>query len=110
MGLFLSVANIGVWGFFVILALYAGEHLLFPFMSDILNYHTEEKQRATVLSVASFLRSLPYVLLAPLIGALSSSGNISIFLFIYPFLILAALLYYLYRKKEDDIIKTDLSL
>ena len=78
--LLLSIANIGWWGYFVILALYVGEHVLVPFMSEVLNYRTDESQRATVLSVASFLRTLPYVALAPIIGSLNTQNKLEYFL------------------------------
>jgi MFS family permease len=95
-GLLLSVADIGMWGYVVILMLYAGEHTLYPYMSEVLNKHAEEKDRATVLSVASFLRTLPYVILAPVIGYLNTHDNLEYFLIVWSVLILASLL--LYRK------------
>lgn len=104
-GLLLSLANIGMWGYIVILALYAGEHILYPFMSETVNYHTSENQRATILSVASFLRTLPYVVLAPIIGYLNTHRNLNYFLLIWPCLILLAVLVYLANKRSDDKIK-----
>jgi len=102
--LLLSLADIGLWGYFVILALYAGEHLLHPFMSEILNNQAPSNQRATVLSVATFLRTLPYVILAPIIGTLNTQGNLEYFLIIWTLLILAAVWVYLSRKKRDTLI------
>jgi MFS family permease len=99
--LLLSVANIGWWGYFVILTLYAGEHVVVPFMSEIINYRTDESQRATVLSVASFLRTLPYVVLAPIIGALNSQNKLEYFLIIWALLIVIAVTTYLIFKKKD---------
>ena len=99
--LLLSLADIGVWGYFVILILYAGEHLLHPFMSEVLNNRAEDNQRATVLSVASFLRTLPYVVLAPIIGYLNTHNNLEYFLVFWTFLIFAAILLYLSLKKKD---------
>ena len=106
-GLLLSLADIGVWGFVVILTLYAGEHLLLPFMSEILNNHAPEKQRATVLSVSSFLRSLPYVALAPIIGYLSTYGHLEYFLIVWAMLMGAAVLLYLALQKRDAQIKLE---
>lgn len=103
--LLLSLTDIGVWGYFVILILYAGEHLLYPFMSEVLNNRTEEDQRATVLSVASFLRTLPYVILAPIIGYLNTHNNLEYFLIVWAFLIFAAILLYLSLKKKDAYVK-----
>ncbi len=106
-GLVLSLANIGLWGYVVILVLYAGEYLLQPFMSETINYHAPERQRATILSVASFLRALPYVILAPIIGYLNTQGKLSYFLIGWSCLIVAAVLYYLAKKRTDDKIKLD---
>lgn len=103
--LLLSLADIGVWGFFVIFALYAGEHILYPFMSEILNNRVEEDRRATVLSVASFLRTLPYVALAPIIGYLNTQGNLEYFLISWAFLICLAILLYLLLRNKDTRIK-----
>lgn len=101
MGLLLSLADIGIWGYFVILTLYAGEHVLYPFMSELLNNQAPEDQRATVLSVASFFRTLPYVVLAPLIGYLNTHNNLDYFLVGWAFLIGLAILLYLSLKKKD---------
>lgn len=99
--LLLALANIGLWGYVVILALYAGEHVLQPFMSEVLNNRAPERQRATVLSVASFLKSLPYVLLAPIIGYLNTNGSIEYFFIAWALLIFVAVALYLSAKKRD---------
>lgn len=99
--LLLSFANIGLWGYVVILALYAGEHTLQPFMSEVLNNRAPEEQRATVLSVASFFKSLPYVLLAPIIGYLNTNGKLEYFLITWTLLIFGAVVLYLSAKKKD---------
>ena len=104
MGLLLSIADIGIWGYFVIFALYAGDHILYPFMSEILNNRAEENQRATVLSVASFFRTLPYVVLAPIIGYLNTHNNLEYFLIVWAILIFVAILLYLSLKKKDDFV------
>lgn len=100
--LLLALADIGLWGYVVILALYAGEHTLYPFMSEILNNHSPDKQRATVLSVGAFLRTLPYVFMAPLIGVLNTKGHLEYFLVVWAILILAAVSLYLMSKKRDE--------
>lgn len=105
--LLLSLANIGLWGFAVILTLHAGEYVLYTFMSEVLNHNAPEKHRATVLSVASFLRMLPYACLAPLIGFLNTHGQLRYFLIIWPLLILGATALYLVTKRRDTKIKTN---
>ncbi len=99
--LLLALANIGVWGYVVILALYAGEHLLQPFMSEVLNNRAPEDQRATVLSVASFFKTLPYVVLAPIIGYLNYRDKLEYFLLGWAMLIALAIIVYLSAKKRD---------
>jgi MFS family permease len=103
--LLLALANIGMWGYVVIFALYAGEHVLYPFMSEILNNNAPENQRATVLSVGSFFKTLPYVLLAPLIGYLNTHGQLDYFLIGWAVLICLATALYLANKKRDSHIK-----
>jgi len=103
--LLLSLANIGWWGFAVILTLYVGEYVLQPFMSEILNNHAPERHRATVLSVASFLRMLPYVLLAPLIGFLNTNGQLHYFLIVWATLIGLAVVLYLSYIRRDLIVE-----
>jgi len=105
--LLLSIADIGPWGFGVILMLFSGESILRPFLSEIFNNLAREEQRATVLSIASFFRVLPYVVLAPIIGALNTRGELDYFLLVFPVLIGGALLFYLSQKKRDTLIKGD---
>lgn len=100
--LLLAIPDIGVLGFFVILVLYAGEYTLYPFMSEILNYHAPEAQRATVLSVASFLRTLPYVFLAPVIGYINGVGKIEYFLVCWSIVIAIVLIFYLLKKTKTN--------
>lgn len=106
-GLLLAVPHIGRWGFVVILLLYMGEYVLYTFMSEVLNDHAPEEHRATVLSVASFLRMLPYVCLAPLIGLLNTKARLQYFLVAWALLICAATVQYLVAKRRDTPIKVD---
>jgi MFS family permease len=106
--LLLSLANIGLWGYFVILVLYAGEYILQPIMSEILNKRAPEDQRATTLSVASFFKTLPYVILAPIIGSLNNEGKLEYFLITWAaFIFFAVVLYAIVRRKDSQINITD---
>jgi predicted MFS family arabinose efflux permease len=107
--LLLSVADIALWGFVVILVLYAGEHILYPLMSDVLNKHAPEEHRATVLSVASFLRMLPYVCLAPAIGFLNTHGQLQYFLIVWALFIFGAVALYLLSNRRDTQVSIDSS-
>lgn len=99
-----SLASLGTWGYFVILALFVGENTLYPFMSETLNNRASEEQRATVLSVASFLKTAPYVLLGPIIGYLNTHGKLDYFLIGWSVLIGLAVIIYLSAKKRDTLI------
>ena len=98
--LLLSLANIGLWGYVVILVLYAGERLLYPSISESINNNSSEDRRATVLSIASFLKTLPYVLLAPLIGFLNTKDQLEYFLIGWSILILLLLVLYMRLKSR----------
>jgi len=99
--LLLSLPDIGMWGYAVILILYVGERTIYPFMSEVVNNQISDDQRATGLSVASFLRTIPYVFLAPLIGALSTNNHLEYFFIGWSILIgFAALTYLLFKKKN----------
>ena len=100
-----SIFNIGIWGFFVIFIIYAGENIFHPFMSEIINNRTNEDQRATVLSVASFIKSLPYIALAPIIGYLNTNNKLEYFLIVWPILICFSVFMYLKNKKKDSLVK-----
>lgn len=101
-----SIFDLGLWGILVVLVFIAGQSVLYTFMSDVLNYRTAEAQRATVLSVASFLRSLPYVALAPIIGYLNGSDNLELFLIVWAVLVAGALVTYVLLKRRDAVIPT----
>ena len=97
--LIVSVWDIGYWGWWVLLALSISERVIHPFLSDGLNKHARESERATILSVGSFLKSIPYVLLAPLIGYLNHQGNLEYFLIFWSVVILVSLILYFRQKK-----------
>lgn len=102
--LLLSLADIGIWGYFIVFSLCAGEHVLNPFMSEVLNNRAGENQRATILSVASFLRTLPYVVLAPIVGYLNTHNKLEYFLISWSLLIFVAILLYASIKQKDAFI------
>ncbi len=103
-----SVLPLGVAGALVYLTLYSCEYIMFPFMSEVINKHAIDQQRATILSVASFLKTAPYVILGPLIGALNTAGHVEIFLLGWPVVIAASLAYYLVHKKRDTSVEVTL--
>lgn len=97
--LLLSIPDISHWGFIVILGLYAGERILYPFISEAINLHAPNQYRATTLSVASFLRAIPYVFLGPIIGTLNTQHHLEYFLSGWAILIVMAILYFLRLHK-----------
>lgn len=99
--LIFSAPDVGIWGFLVILVLYAGDYILVPVMSEVLNTHAPETQRATVLSVASFFKTLPYIALAPIIGYLNTNGKLGYFLIGWSVLIVLTVILYFFAKGKD---------
>lgn len=102
LGLLFSIGDIGMWGFFVIFILYSSEHIMYPFLSEALNKHTRSDQRATVLSVASFIKSIPYIVLAPIIAFTDEKNKLGYFLLFWSILITMSILIYLNLKKRND--------
>lgn len=89
-----TIFPVGKVGLLIVIYLHVAEHILYPFMSEILNKHTAEAQRATVLSFASLLKSLPYAVLAPLIGWLNGIGHLEYYLVVWAvFVVLSAWFY-----------------
>lgn len=106
LSLFAAVGDIGRLGLIVILVLYAGSKVLTPYMSEALNLRVQSKQRATVLSVASFLSTLPYIFLAPIIGHLNSQGKLEYFLIFWGAITFVAVFVYLKLKMRDVQLRT----
>lgn len=94
LSLLISIPDIGAWGAGVIFTLYAGERILYPFLSEAINNHANDQHRATTISVASFFKVLPYIGLAPMIGALNNNNHLEYFLLLWPVLIFLALGFY----------------
>ncbi len=92
--LILSIPDIGHWGAGVIFTLYAGERILYPFLSEAINKHANEQHRATIISVASFFKVLPYIAIAPIVGALNGNNHLEYFLFLWPVCIFLAIGFY----------------
>lgn len=102
-----SIAASGLLGVVIILALHLASGIIYPFMSEVVNKHAPSDKRATVISVASFLKTLPYVILAPLIGWLNTIGRLDIFLVGWAVLMIAALAYYLSKRKNDTVLNVN---
>ncbi|MCL2451972.1 MFS transporter [Candidatus Saccharibacteria bacterium] len=104
----LAIPGLGIGvGVAIILILCLADGVLYPFFSEIFNRHAPNEQRATVISTASFLRTLPYVALAPVVGWLNMVGRLDVFLIIWSVLIAVAWAYYFAAKKRDNVIKVD---
>lgn len=101
LGLLFSIGNIGGWGIFVIFILYSSEHIMYPFLSEALNKHTDSNQRATVLSVASFVKSIPYIVLAPIIAFADEKNKLGYFLFFWSVLMIISIFTYLNLKSRN---------
>ena len=99
-----AVFPVGHAGLVLVAVLFAGEYLIEPWISDGLNKHVSSRHRATALSTASFLKALPYVLLAPVIGALNVRGKLQYFLVGQALLCVIALVVYVLLERTKQTI------
>ena len=79
-GFLVSSFSIGAYGILAFLAIVVINSLVEPWLNDIVQHQVPSSHRATALSTLALLQKLPYVLLAPMAGILSSDGNLSVFL------------------------------
>lgn len=66
---------IGAAGLLAFLAIYVVNGLVEPWLNDVVQHAVPSSHRATALSTLALLQKLPYVLLAPIAGSLSSDGG-----------------------------------
>ena len=104
LGLVLAIFDLGLIGCAVLLLFYVGEHTTHPFISEIVNKAAKPQQRSTILSIASFFKVLPYVLLAPIIGFLNDNNSLEIFLIAWAILSALAWIYYLVARKKNSYV------
>ena len=71
-----------IWGIGFIAAVYMVRGLKSPLILNIINQQIPSTIRATVLSLNSFAFQLGFVVVAPVIGAISSSYSLSLALFV----------------------------
>jgi MFS family permease len=90
-GLLFSVFPIGYYGAIVIFILYAGQRLMYVKIADSIARKSSEVNRATMLSIYSFLRAFPYIFLAPILGYLNMQDNLWIFFVVWSIIILVSL-------------------
>lgn len=73
----LPIHKLGILAFLMIYIVYS---LVGPWLNDIVQNEVPSSHRATALSTLALLQKMPYILLAPLAGAMSSSGHLDRFL------------------------------
>ncbi|HEY9660920.1 MAG TPA: MFS transporter, partial [Allocoleopsis sp.] len=71
---------IGKLGLLAFLAIFTVNSLIEPWLNDVVQQEVPSSHRATALSTLALLQKLPYVLLAPVAGGLSTSGHFTRFL------------------------------
>jgi MFS family permease len=67
-------------GLVAFLMIFAVNSLAEPWLNDVVQHEVPSSHRATALSTLALLQKLPYVILAPIAGALSLLGDFSLFL------------------------------
>ncbi len=80
-GFLLSVVNGGlILGAVVFIMIIVSNDLIAPILNDAVQSRVPSSHRATSLSTLALLQNAPYVLIAPIIGALSNEGRLTEFL------------------------------
>jgi MFS family permease len=79
-GFLMASFPIGQLGLLAFLAIFIVNSLVEPWLNDIVQHQVPSSHRATALSTLALLQKLPYVVLAPIAGGLSTNGNFSLFL------------------------------
>jgi predicted MFS family arabinose efflux permease len=107
-GFLVASFPIGTLGILAFLAIFIINSLVEPWLNDVVQHEVASSHRATALSTLALLQKLPYVLLAPIAGSLSSDGNFSLFLVgisLCIFLAIGILLLFglLHRKNRQSI-------
>ncbi len=78
-GFLLASFPIGKIGLIAFLLIFIVNSLVEPWLNDAIQHEVPSSHRATALSTLSLLQKLPYVILAPLAGAFSTSGKLSMY-------------------------------
>lgn len=81
---------VGWIGLIAVAAIFVANGLVEPWLNDVVQREALSSHRATALSTLALLQKLPYVVLAPLAGAYSSTGELSTYLLGIGLCILAA--------------------
>jgi MFS family permease len=79
-GFLITSLPIGHLGLLAFLAIFVVNSLVEPWLNDIVQHEAPSSHRATTLSALALLQKLPYVVLGPIAGALSTDGDFSLFL------------------------------
>lgn len=105
LALFFSANITSKIGAVVILVIYINAYLLDPWISDAVNRNVSSQHRATAISAVAFIKSLPYVVLAPLIGSLNHQNKLHYY--IYPAVAagLMAVFFYNLKVKPKNLVQ-----
>lgn len=90
-GFLVASFPIGKLGLLAFLAIFVVNSLVEPWLNDIVQHEVPSSHRATALSTLALLQKIPYVVLGPIAGALSSDGSFSSFLIGVAFCIFLAI-------------------
>jgi len=79
-GFLVASFPVGAFGILAFLAIYVVNSMAEPWLNDVVQHEVASSHRATALSTLALLQKIPYVLLAPIAGGLSTDGRFSLFL------------------------------
>lgn len=90
-GFTLASFPLGYWGVIAMLIISVAGHLVYPWISIVVNRSIEAKHRATSLSAVALITKIPYVFIAIIAGNMIDAGKLWLFNLIIGFTIMFAI-------------------
>lgn len=78
-GFALAALPLGYWGVLAMLIISISGHLVYPWISIVVNKSIEAKHRATALSAVALITKIPYVIVAIVAGNMIDRGELWLF-------------------------------
>lgn len=105
LGFLLSFFANGVLGFISLLLIDMSGHLVYPWISIVVNKEIESEYRATALSAVALISKIPYVLLSVVAGSFAQMGKIGLFSAVTGAVVISSILLstLIYKKNRASV-------
>ena len=85
--LILLVFNISYFGLIFIILIYLLRGVITPKLRNLINMNSTSERRATVLSLRSFVIRISFAVIAPILGYISDSSDLSLVFYVLAFIV-----------------------